>query len=413
MILSAVAFRGLLGRLSILIGVLVGYLAAVLRGEIDFTPVADASWVGLPTSTTPANPVTHPQLWGVLPAFLPVVLALVAENVGHIRGVAQMTDDPRINRSTGRALIADGLSTMIAGCGGGSGTTTYGENIGVMAATRVYSTAAYWIAGSVAILLGLSPKIGATVNTITPGVLGGVTVALYGMIGVIGMKIWRDNQVDFSAPVNQFTAAVALIIGIGDFTLTPGERELLRDRAGQPRGRGGLPPDAPDRPSPGDVRDRVDPARRRGLTFLDPPGTVTRDRERPAGLALRGESAVLDLCGAVVQPPGSQHTADGPAEMGLPGDAELGGQHTEDHAAVEEQDGDRDDDLYRSPIEGTPRDQIGQPAHDQPTGAQHDRMRGSQQPGAEAGADHADHRGGQPANEAAQCHQETKDRERE
>lgn len=221
-ILAAVVFRGLLGRLSILVGVLAGYLAAVLAGEVDFAPVAEASWIGWPDFTAPANPFAHPHLWGVLPAFLPVVLALVAENVGHIRGVAQMTDDPTINRTTGRALIADGLSTMIAGSGGGSGTTTYGENIGVMAATRVYSTAAYWVAGGVAILLGLSPKIGAAINTITPGVLGGVTVALYGMIGIIGIKIWRDNQVDFSAPVNQFTAAVALIIGIGDFTLSWG-----------------------------------------------------------------------------------------------------------------------------------------------------------------------------------------------
>jgi NCS2 family nucleobase:cation symporter-2 len=97
--------------------------------------------------------------------------------------------DPSVNQLTGRALIADGLSTMIAGAGGGSGTTTYGENIGVMAATRVYSTAAYWVAAFVAILLGLSPKIGAAINTIPAGVLGGVTTALYGLIGIIGVKI--------------------------------------------------------------------------------------------------------------------------------------------------------------------------------------------------------------------------------
>jgi uracil-xanthine permease len=221
-ILCTVLFRGILGRLSIFLGVVVGYIAAVLAGEVDFSRVADAAWVGLPTFTGPANPFQNAAVWGVLPAFLPVVLVLIAENVGHIKGVAQMVEDPTINRLTGRALLADGVATMLAGFGGGSGTTTYGENIGVMAATRIYSTAAYWVAGCVAVLLGLSPKIGAVINTIPAGVLGGVTTALYGLIGIIGVKIWLDNKVDFTKPVNQFTAATALIIGIADFTWTAG-----------------------------------------------------------------------------------------------------------------------------------------------------------------------------------------------
>ncbi|MDY7527096.1 MULTISPECIES: uracil-xanthine permease family protein [unclassified Cryobacterium] len=220
-ILSTVLFRGILGRLSIVIGVAVGYLAAVLSGQVDFSKVNDAAWIGLPPFTLPTNPFENAAVLGVLPAFLPVVLVLVAENVGHIRGVAQMTD-AKVNRFTGRALMADGLATMLAGFSGGSGTTTYGENIGVMAATRIYSTAAYWVAGLVAVLLGLSPKIGAVINTIPAGVLGGVTTALYGLIGIIGVKIWLDNKVDFSRPVNQFTAATALIIGIADYTFTAG-----------------------------------------------------------------------------------------------------------------------------------------------------------------------------------------------
>ncbi|BDZ53519.1 hypothetical protein GCM10025870_05920 [Agromyces marinus] len=215
-------FRGLLGRMSILLGVVVGYLAAVAQGEVDFGAVADAAWVGLPSFHLPANPIADAAVWGLLPAFLPVVLVLVAENVGHIRGVAQMTD-ASINRSTGRALFADGLATTLAGFFGGSGTTTYGENIGVMAATRVYSTAAYWVAGAFALLLGLSPKVGALINTIPPGVLGGVTTALYGLIGIIGVKIWVDNRVDFRSPVNQFTAATALVIGVADFTFMAGD----------------------------------------------------------------------------------------------------------------------------------------------------------------------------------------------
>lgn len=221
-ILGTVLFRGILGRLSIFLGVVVGYIAAVLAGEVDFSKVGDAAWVGLPDFTAPANPFQDAMVWGVLPAFLPVVLVLIAENVGHIKGVAQMVENPTINRLTGRALLADGLATMLAGVGGGSGTTTYGENIGVMAATRIYSTAAYWVAGCVAVLLGLSPKIGAVINTIPAGVLGGVTTALYGLIGIIGVKIWLDNRVDFGKPVNQFTAATALIIGIADFTWNAG-----------------------------------------------------------------------------------------------------------------------------------------------------------------------------------------------
>lgn len=218
-LLSTVLFRGMLGRMSIFVGVAVGYVAAVLAGKVDFSGVAGAAWIGLPTFHLPANPFADVAgTWGLLPTFLPVVLVLIAENVGHIRGVAQMTDRPTVNALTGRALLADGVATTIAGMFGGSGTTTYGENIGVMAATRVYSTAAYWIAGIVALLLGLSPKVGVIISTIPAGVLGGATTALYGLIGVIGIKIWLDNRVDFSRPKNQFTAAVALVIGIANLT---------------------------------------------------------------------------------------------------------------------------------------------------------------------------------------------------
>ena len=223
-LLIAVLFRGLIGRLSIVLGMVVGYIAAVPMGEIDFSQVEGAAWVGLPDFHLPGNPFADPSLWGLLPMFLPVVLVLIAENVGHVKSVGLM-----INRDmdslTGRALLADGLSTVLAGLGGGSGTTTYGENIGVMAATRVYSTAAYWVAGVIAILLGFSPKVGAVIFSVPPGVLAGVTVALYGLIGLIGVKIWIDHKVDFTRPINQFTAAVPLIVGIADFGLKLGSPE--------------------------------------------------------------------------------------------------------------------------------------------------------------------------------------------
>nr|WP_220658404.1 solute carrier family 23 protein [Tsukamurella sp. TY48] len=216
LILSLALFKGMLGRLAIFTSVLIGYLVAWFRDEVDFSKVSAASWVGLPEFHAPSF---H---WAVLPMFLPVVLVLVAENVGHVRSVAQMTGqdyDPLM----GRAIASDGLATVLAGAGGGSATTTYAENIGVMAATRVYSTAAYWIAGTAAVLLGLSPKVGAVIASIPPGVLGGITTALYGLVGILGVRIWVQAQVDFSQPINQLTAAVPLIIGIADFTWSIGD----------------------------------------------------------------------------------------------------------------------------------------------------------------------------------------------
>ncbi|MET0296875.1 MAG: solute carrier family 23 protein [Microbacterium sp.] len=222
-ILFSVLFRGFLGRISIFLGVIVGYAAALIFREVDFTAVNEAAWIGLPEFHI--ADFASPGTWSAIAMFLPVVLVLIAENVGHVRGVATMTDSS-VNAHTGRALIADGAATTVAGFFGGSGTTTYGENIGVMAATRVYSTAAYWVAGFVAILLAMSPKVGALFNSIPAGVLGGVTTALYGLIGIIGIKIWVDNRVDFSRPVNQYTGAVALVIAIAGFTMQWGDFQL-------------------------------------------------------------------------------------------------------------------------------------------------------------------------------------------
>ena len=215
-LLVTVLFRGLIGRLSILIGVIIGYIAALIQGQVDFQPVADAAWLGFPHFQTPQVD------WSVLGFFLPVVLVLIAENVGHVKSVALMTDTD-MNPVMGRALLADGVATVFAGMGGGSGTTTYAENIGVMAATKIYSTAVYWVAGGFALLLSLVPKFGALINTIPIGVLGGAGTVLYGMIGLLGARIWVENHVNFSSPVNLLTAAVALIAGIADYSFSLGE----------------------------------------------------------------------------------------------------------------------------------------------------------------------------------------------
>ena len=154
-----------------------------------------------------------------------MVIVLVAENVGHVKAVAAMTGKS-LDDVAGNALVGDGLATTLAGLGGGAGTTTYAENIGVMAATRVYSTAAYWVAAATAIVLAFSPKFGALVFTVPDGVIGGATLVLYGLIGILGVRIWTDAKVDFTDPVNLTVAAAALVAGVGDLTLTIGSVEL-------------------------------------------------------------------------------------------------------------------------------------------------------------------------------------------
>ena len=209
-------FKGFIGRISIFGGLIVGYVVAALMGDVDFSGVNSAAWVGLPTFTTPTFSSSAMLL------FLPVVLVLIAENIGHVKAVAAMTGKS-LDDQVGNALIADGAATTLAGLGGGSGTTTYAENIGVMAASRVYSTLAYIIAGVGAILLALSPKFGAVLAATPAGVKGGVTVALFGMIGVLGARIWIDANVDFANTTNLYIVASSLIIGISDLSWTSGK----------------------------------------------------------------------------------------------------------------------------------------------------------------------------------------------
>jgi uracil-xanthine permease len=214
-VLATVLFRGFWGRIAILIGVVVGYLVAFPQDQL--TDLEDnlsaADWLGLPDFTAPSFS------WNAIALIVPVVVVLIAENTGHIKAVASMTDR-NLDRSLGRAYMGDGAATMVAGLGGGSGTTTYAENIGVMAATRVYSTAAYVVAGLTAIALGMVPKFGALIVSIPIGVLGGATIILYGLIAVLGGRIWVEGRVDFKNPVNLFPAAIGLILGAADATWT-------------------------------------------------------------------------------------------------------------------------------------------------------------------------------------------------
>jgi uracil-xanthine permease len=215
-LLFTVLLRGFLGRISILLGIIFGYIIAAFQGQVDWTGVRAADWFGSPTFTTPSFS------WRATGLIAPVVLVLIAENTGHIKAVATMTGR-NLDRSLGRGYMGDGLSTMLAGLGGGSGTTTYAENIGVMAATKVYSTAAYLVAGLTAISLGFIPKFGALIFSLPVGVLGGATTVLYGLIAVLGGRIWVENKVDFKDPVNLMPAAIALIIGSANYTFTRGD----------------------------------------------------------------------------------------------------------------------------------------------------------------------------------------------
>lgn len=216
-LLFTVGLRGLAGQLSVFLGVAAGYVFAAIVGKVDWTAVHKADWFGLPDLQTPV--FNGRAILLVVPA---VILVLIAENAAHVKAVGAMTErdlDPVI----GRSLMADGAATTLAGAFGGSGTTTYAENIGVMGLTRVYSTLAYIIAAGFTIALALLPKFGAIIGAIPVGVLGGAVTVLFGLIAVLGARIWVQARVDFRDPVNLVTAAVALIVGAGDYTLHWGD----------------------------------------------------------------------------------------------------------------------------------------------------------------------------------------------
>lgn len=222
----AVFTRGMVQRLLILVGLVLACLiyAALANGlgmgkPIDFSGVAAAAWFGLPTFTAP---VFKSEAMGLI---VPVAIILVAENLGHLKAVAAMTGRD-MDRYLGRAFVGDGVATMVSGAVGGTGVTTYAENIGVMAVTRIYSTLVFVMAAVIALVLGFSPKFGALIQTIPGPVLGGMSVVVFGLIAVAGARIWVVNQVDFSDNRNLIVAAVTLVMGAGDFTLQLGKFTL-------------------------------------------------------------------------------------------------------------------------------------------------------------------------------------------
>ncbi|WP_406216831.1 uracil-xanthine permease family protein [Streptomyces decoyicus] len=228
---AVVCLRGFWSRIAIFLGLVFGYAVSwifdrafgmihSLNGagkvtdhwRLDFSAVGKADWIGLPHFHGPSFQ------WSAILVALPVVIALVAENAGHVKAVGEMTGDP-LDDKLGTAISADGAASVLSTTLGGPPNTTYSENIGVMAATRVYSTAAYWAAAGFALLFGLCPKFGAIVAAIPGGVLGGITVILYGMIGLLGAQIWVNNKVDLRNPLHLVPVAAGVIIGVGGVSL--------------------------------------------------------------------------------------------------------------------------------------------------------------------------------------------------
>ena len=222
----AVFTRGMLRRLLLLVGLILSYVIYYIVTNvmgygtpIDFTTVAAASWFGLPSIHTPRFEMSAIVL------IAPVAFILVAENLGHFKAVEGMTK-ARVTPYMGRAFLADGLATTFSAGFGGTGVTTYAENIGVMAVTKVYSTTIFVIAGVVAVMLGMSPKFGAIIQTIPAALLGGASIVVFGLITIAGLKIWMDNNIDFTKNSNLVIAAVTVIMGTGNFSLMLGSFDL-------------------------------------------------------------------------------------------------------------------------------------------------------------------------------------------
>ncbi|WP_019671770.1 solute carrier family 23 protein [Psychrobacter lutiphocae] len=228
LLISSVAIftRGMLRRLLLLIGLILSYIIYYLVTNvmgfgtpIDFSGVQQAAWFGLPS-------FHHPEFsLDAIVLIAPIAFILIAENLGHFKAVEGMTKS-HVTPYIGRGFFADGIATTLSAGFGGTGVTTYAENIGVMAVTKVYSTTIFVVAGLVAIFLGLSPKFGAIIQSIPPALLGGASIVVFGLIAIAGVKIWMDNKIDFTKNSNLIIAAVTVIMGAGNFSLHLGGFDL-------------------------------------------------------------------------------------------------------------------------------------------------------------------------------------------
>ena len=216
-IIASVAFTGFLSIIPLLIGVVSGYIIAAAFGIVDWSLVANASWFALPTFY---HPVFEP---GAILIILPASLVVIAEHIGHLIVTgnivgSDLTKDPGLDRS----IFGNGLSTIISGFFGSTPNTTYGENIGVLAITRVFST---WVIGGAAcfaILLSCLGKLAALIQSIPAPVMGGVSMLLFGLIAASGIRILVEANVDYNQPMNLLLTSIVMGIGVSTASITIG-----------------------------------------------------------------------------------------------------------------------------------------------------------------------------------------------
>jgi uracil permease len=214
--------RGLLGMLPILMGAIVGYLIALAMGLVDFAPVTAAAWVRVPNITLPA--FTDPRAWSVVVSIALIAIATIPESTAHLYQMSLYIDQLakelgkaplEIKKLIGLNLVADGSDDIVVGMLGGCAGTNYGENNSLMAITRNYSVPVLFAAGGIAILLGFIGKLAALVNTIPVAVVGGLSIYLFGVIGMQGIALIQSERVNLFEPRQLAVGAIILITGIG------------------------------------------------------------------------------------------------------------------------------------------------------------------------------------------------------
>ncbi|MCM3042181.1 uracil permease [Paenibacillus motobuensis] len=220
-ILGAVLFRGFPKIIHILIGIVVGYILALILGEVNTGAISAAKWLSMPTVTTPQ--------WNsaAIITIIPVALVVIVEHIGHLLVTGNivgkdLSKDPGLHRS----LLGNGISTVLSGFVGSTPNTTYGENIGVMALTKVYSTYVIGGAAIFAILLSFSGKFSAVIANIPEPVMGGVSLLLFGVIAASGLRIFVEQKVDFSKATNMILTTVVFVVGLSGATLKFGNVQL-------------------------------------------------------------------------------------------------------------------------------------------------------------------------------------------
>ena len=203
--------RGFIQVIPIILGLIGGYIVALATGNVDFSIAAGVNWVGIPPFALPKFDFSSIMI------VAPIALATMIEHVGDVLAIGSTVEkdfikDPGLHRT----LAGDGIATLVSAMFGGPSNTTYSENTGVLALTRVWDPKVMRIAAVFAMLLGLSPKIGILINTIPTSVIGGISIVLFGMIASIGARTLVDHKIDFTKPRNLIIAAVIMILGLGD-----------------------------------------------------------------------------------------------------------------------------------------------------------------------------------------------------